>query len=455
MTYESFLADKRHIGANHGFKPTFMPKELFDFQRILVEWSVWKGRGAIFADCGLGKTAMQLTWAENIVRKANKPVLLLTPLAVAPQTIKEAEKFGIEAKRSNDGSVGPGAHTVVANYQKLHLFNSADFAGVVCDESSILKNFDGTTKAAVTDFMRKTPYRLLCTATAAPNDYIELGTSSEAIGDLGFVDMVSRFFKKAESTVSRSDEFRAGVYRFRGHAERDFWRWICSWARAVRRPSDLGCDDGRFVLPELKTREHVVAARQRREGMLFDMPAMTLEEQRDERRRTITERCELVAQLVAHTKKPAVSWVHLNPEGDLVTKLIPGAVQVSGDDTDEKKEEIFQNFAAGQIRVLVTKPTIAGFGLNWQHCAHETFFPSHSFEQWYQCVRRCWRFGQKHPVTVDVVASEGERGVLGNLKRKAEAADSMFANLVSLLNDELVIVKDNSPTHQPTIPSWL
>lgn len=453
--YRSFLEAKRHVGAKHGFSPTFIPDKLFDFQVKLTTWAIERGRAAIFADCGLGKTPMQLTWAENVVRHTNRPVLLLTPLAVGPQTVHEGEKFGIECRRSHDGKVAPGAHTVVANYQRLHLFNASDFAGVVCDESSILKNFDGATKAAVTDFMRKVPYRLLCTATAAPNDYIELGTSSEALGEVGFTDMVSRFFKKVGPTTSRSDEYRSGTYRFRGHAERDFWRWVCSWARATRKPSDLGCDDGRFVLPELITREHVVTARTRRDGMLFDLPAMTLEEQREERRRTINERCEMVAALVSKTKKPAVCWCHLNDESHAIAKLIDGAVEVSGDDTDDYKEEVFENFANGNVRVIVTKPTIAGFGLNWQHCAHETFFPSHSFEQWYQAVRRCWRFGQKNPVTIDVVASEGEAGVLANLKRKADAADKMFEQLVGLINDELRIEKSAQPTTKTEVPKWL
>lgn len=432
-----------------------MPGKLFDFQRKLVEWSLMRGRAAIFADCGLGKTAIQLTWAENVVRHTNRPVLLLTPLAVAPQAVIEANKFGIQAARSGDGRVAAGAHTVVANYQRLHLFDPSQFAGVACDESSILKNFDGATKAAVTEFMRKTPYRLLCTATAAPNDYIELGTSSEALGEMGFSDMLGRFFKKQGTTLSRSDEHRSGVYRFRGHAERDFWRWVCSWARAVRKPSDLGCDDGPFTLPRLVTREHVVSATTKRAGMLFDLPAMTLEEQREERRRTLGERCAMAAELVADTKRPAVCWCHLNDEGRTLAREIPDAVEVAGDDADELKEEIFGDFAAGKVRVLVTKPTIAGFGLNWQHCAHQTFFPSHSFEQWYQAVRRCWRFGQKNDVTVDVIASEGEAGVLGNLQRKADAADAMFKHLVSLINEELRIEKAHEIKTKITIPSWL
>lgn len=455
MNYETFLDAKRHVGARHGFTPAFMPDKLFDFQRALVTWAVERGRSAIFADCGLGKTAIQLTFAENVVRHTNRPVLVLTPLAVARQAVEEGAKFGIECVRSSDGTFSAGARVVVTNYQRLHHFDKTQFAGIVCDESSILKNFDGMTKAAVTDFARKIPYRLLCTATAAPNDYIELGTSSEALGEMGFSDMLGRFFKKQGPTTSRSDEHRAGVWRFRGHAEKDFWRWVCSWARAVRRPSDMGCDDGPFQLPKLTTREHVVVARSQRDGMLFDLPAMSLAEQREERRRTLTERCELVAKLVGNTGKPAVVWCHLNDEGKTLAKLIPDAVEVSGDDDDDKKEEAFEAFANGTIRVLITKPQIAGFGLNWQHCAHQTFFPSHSFEQWYQAVRRCWRFGQKNDVVIDVVASEGECGVVSNLQRKADQADAMFKHLVSLINDELRIEGAKHQSFQPVFPKWL
>jgi len=451
--YGKFIADKTSLSGNFGFEPTFYPDAAFDFQSHLIDWSV---RTAIFADCGMGKTLMQLTFAENVVRKTNKPVLVLTPLAVGAQTVKEAEKFGIDAHRSLDGKIDGKARVIVANYERLHYFNPDDFAGTVCDESSILKNFDGVTKTAITQFMLKQPYRLLCTATAAPNDYIELGTSSEALGHLGFTDMLGRFFKKAEATMSRSQEHRSGIYRFRGHAERDFWRWVCSWSRAVRKPSDLGFSDGTMKLPELITREHIIQSQEPLDGLLFAMPAVGLAEQRSERSRTLRERCELAAQCVANTGKSAIMWCHLNGEGDLLAKITPGATQVSGNDSDEEKEEVFAAFEAGQIRCLITKPSIAGFGLNWQHCDHQTFFPSHSFEQWYQCIRRSWRFGQKNAVTVDVITSEGERGVLQNLQRKSRAADAMFSQLVALMGNELSVTrKQNNKNTKPEKPSWL
>ena len=459
MTYDELLQSKTQEGVFDGFDPLWMPSFLFDFQRSLVDWAVRKGQCAIFADCGLGKTPMQLAWAENVVRKTNKPVLIITPLAVSGQTVREAEKFSIEAHQSRDGKSKP--NITVTNYERLHHFNRDEFGGIICDESSILKNFDGATKAQVTEFMRKSRYRLLCTATAAPNDYIELGTSSEAIGELPHLEMLKRFFVADDGSYahggSRRTRFQGweGKFRFRGHAERHFWRWVCSWARAVRKPSDLGFCDGSFSLPDLRVVEHIVRAKTRRDGWLIDLPAMTLEEQRDERRRTLNERCEQAASLIANSREPAVAWCHLNDEGHLLERLIPGAVEIEGADSDERKEEVFDAFASGQIRVLVSKPVIAGFGLNWQHCAHETFFPSHSFEQWYQAVRRCWRFGQKNPVRVDVISSEGEAGVLANLTRKAKAAEEMFARLVELMNNELRMERTETKTQKQEMPVWL
>lgn len=444
--YERFILSRSQSAPAHGFEPTYLPEFLFDFQRHLVEWAVRRGRAAIFADCGLGKTAMQLVWAENVVRHTNGRVLILTPLAVGSQTVREGEKFGIAVGRDDT------SHVVVTNYEKLKHFDPHDFAGVVCDESSILKNFDGKTKAAVTEFMRTRPYRLLCTATAAPNDYVELGTSAEALGEMGFSDMITKFFKQETS----KDHLGWGrtKYRLRGHASRDFWRWVCSWARAVRRPSDLGFSDERFVLPELVTREYEVKASRPAPGRLFDVAATTLQEQQEETRRTLPERCARVAELVDHSR-PALVWCHLNDEGDELVRLISDAEQVSGSDDDRRKEEVFEAFAAGRIRCLITKPKIGGFGLNWQHCAHMTFFPSHSFEQFYQGIRRCWRFGQTRPVTVDLVTTDGSAGVMANLRRKAGAADAMFAELVSLTNESLRIGRTTYGTKTEELPSWL
>jgi hypothetical protein len=454
MTYKDFLDQKTHEGATHGFGPVFMPDQLFDFQQSLVDWAVRKGRAAIFADCGLGKTAMQLTWAENVARYTDKPVLILTPLAVAAQTIREGEKFGIECCRSSDGTVH--GRIIITNYERLEHFKPGDFAGVVCDESSILKSFDGSRRNEITDFMRKVPYRLLATATAAPNDFIELGTSSEALGYMGHMDMLARFFKNDQNNLtSRRMYGEAPKWRFKGHAEMPFWRWVTSWARACRKPSDLGFDDGRFVLPGLHERDHLIETQTVPDGMLFAIPATDLREQRAEKKRTVAERCEQVASMVASTGQSALVWCHLNEEGDLLERLIPGAIQVSGKDKDEVKERRLIDFAEGRARVLVTKPKIGAWGLNFQVCNHVTYFPSHSFEQYYQSVRRCWRFGQQRPVTVDIVLTEGERRIMENLHRKRLQAEQMFSNLVAEMNHSLEIQRKEYNTTPIEVPSWL
>lgn len=455
-TYSEFIARKSQQASMDGFEPIWMPDFLFDFQRHLVEWAIRKGRAAIFADCGLGKTPMQLVWAENVRRHTNKPVLILTPLAVSAQTVREAEKFSIDCQQSRDGKVMP--NITVTNYERLHYFDSSSFAGVVCDESSILKNFDGVRRKSITQFLKKMTYRLLCTATAAPNDFIELGTSSEAIGQLGHMDMLARFFKNDDKSLflhgQKYGDMTQKNWRFKAHAEEGFWRWVCSWARACRKPSDLGFDDTRFVLPDLITREHEVKARSLPDGFLFDIGARTLQEQREEQRRTIQERCEAAAELVKHNGQCLV-WCHLNQEAEMLRVMIPDCREIGGTHSDEEKQEAFETFVAGGFRVLITKPKVACLGLNFQNCAHQTFFPSHSFEQWYQGVRRSWRFGQKKSVTVDIITTEGAEGVLASLKRKTESANRMFDRLVSLMHRFQSLSRTaygETPTENP---SWL
>jgi len=770
--YRQFIDRKAQLGSDDGFEPLWIPDWLFDFQKHLVEWAIRKGRAAIFADCGLGKTPMQLVWAANVVRKTHKPVLILTPLAVSHQTEREANKFDIGAERSSNGNVS--APIVITNYERLHYFDQADFGGVVCDEcfppdtevdtldpldntltqvyikdilpgnrivnasgvdhvkhtrkrpikravrihaehgdficsenhpfftlhgwtcatdlrptdylmatgeamrlvrsdiqshvlglemepvlrkillsemaneppetqsqgthagdvhqdtsgtqevegvidgsrqggvagdiakgqpfigtvgegedqqaaegnrsqanrtggersvvdrtaasvagpatehmdcgvchntreeatrfsellqsghrqpnpedsdrmrrtlssrttksnrpeegrkacfsrvvsvevlelghpdldryrdadghvyfydieatrhpsfsvqgvlvhnSSILKNYSGRRKAEITEFCREVPYRSLCTATAAPNDFWELGTSSEALGYLGHQDMLGKFFKQDTS----KDHLGWGrtTYRFRGHAEQQFWQWVCSWARVCRKPSDLGFDDGEFTLPPLIETEHVISSSTPRSGMLFSTPARSLPEQREERRNTIKERCEAVAENVANHDGASVCWCHLNQEGDMLAKMIPNAMQVKGTQPDELKEERLLAFQAGEIPVLVTKPKIGCFGLNWQHCHNVVTFPSHSWEQYYQSIRRCLRFGQKNPVKVTVVTTEGERGVMSNLQRKARQADLMFDALCASANDALHIDGSHSFNQLEEVPPWL
>lgn len=476
MNYHEFLTQKSQFTNENGFEPVWMPDFLFDFQRHLVEWSVRQGRAAIFADCGLGKTPMQLVWAENVVRKTNKPALIITPLAVAHQTQREAEKFGISTTVCRDGKHAGGI--VVTNYERLHYFEPSDFVGCVCDESSILKSFTGSTRKRLTRFMSKLPYRLLCTATAAPNDYVELGTSSEALGELSHSDMLRRFFAQlddkgqkrelaAQNTaevIIQSDPnyfkklaYRVsqtiGQWRLKHHAIIPFWKWVASWSVACRMPSDLGFDDGRFQLPELRTIDHIITARSNPPGMLFNVPAFGISQEREERRRTLGERCEFVAELVNHNR-PAVVWCHLNEEGDRLAE-IHGAEQISGRTPDDKKIELYEAFASGQLRVLVIKPKIGAWGLNWQHCSHVVTFPSHSYEQYYQSIRRCFRFGQARPVQLDVVATEGEARVLGNMRRKAERADRMFAMIVEQMNSATKIDRKDDYTNKLEVPTWL
>lgn len=452
MNYDQFIATKEQLEKDSGIDPIFMPDWLFDFQKHLVEWALKQGCAALCTDCGTGKTPMQLVWAENIVRKTNKPVLLLSPLGVVKQTIREAEKFDIQAERSKDGQFS-GSHIVVTNYERLHYFDPNDFSGVVCDEASCLKHFTGATQQGVTEFMRTIPYRLLATATAAPNDFIELGTLSEALGFLGYRDMLSRFFR--EDVVKDHLGWGRKTYRFKGHSERPFWQWVCSWARTMRRPSDYGFDDGDFILPPMEVRETVVNASRPREGMLFALPARSLKEQRDERRATIKERCNRVAEIANSSDDPLLCWCHLNDEGDMLEKMIPDAVQVAGKHKDDIKEERLAAFATGEARVLVTKPKIASFGLNYQHCSHMTFFPSHSWEQYYQGTRRCYRFGQKKPVIVDIISTEGESAVTANLQRKAEQSDMLFDMLVKHVKEELHINHRINFEKTEEVPRWL
>ena len=473
MKYQEFILNKSQYCEFHGFDPVWMPDFLMDFQKSLVEWSVRKGRCAILADCGLGKTPMQLVWAENVVRKTNGRVLILTPLAVGPQTVREGEKFGIEVHRSREGEL-PGK-IIVTNYEQLQHYDPKDFVGCVCDESSILKHFTGATQKEVTRFMSKLSYRLLCTATAAPNDYIELGTSSEALGELSYSDMLRRFFRqlddkgqKQEQKKQDQQELEAkhfarlayrvsqtiGQWRLKHHAVTAFWQWVCSWSRACRKPSDLGFDDAAFILPELRERDHIITPHTPPEGMLFTLPAFGLKEERAERRRTLDERCQMVADLANHPE-PAVIWCHMNDEGKQLARTIPGAREIAGCTPDDEKEEIYNDFALRKLRVLVIKPKIGAWGLNWQHCAHVITFASHSYEQYYQSVRRCWRFGQKKPVTVDVIFTEGEVRTRSNMARKAAQADVMFSLMVKHMNEAQRVERKITEVNKMEVPSWL
>lgn len=452
--YEGLIARRAQLAGEHGFVPDELPAHLFPFQRALVEWSLRTGRSLIAADCGLGKTPMELAWADAVYRHTGKPVLLLTPLAVAFQHVAEARKFGHDAAISRDGRVA--APITITNYDQAVKFDPDDFSAVVADESSAIKAYDGSTRAVVTELMRRRPYRLGGTATAAPNDWLELGTQSEALGVLGYMDMLSRFFVNDNRTATQRSKFAAGGrgvgFRLKGHAQQPFWRWVASWARAVRRPSDLGFSDAGYDLPELIERVSVVEARMSRPDTLFDMPAVGLHEEREETRRTLIERCEAAATALEHDS--GVAWCHLNDESSLLAKLIPGAEEVTGSDSTFEKEEKLAAFSRGEIRVLVTKPSIGAWGLNWQHCHRMTYFPTHSYEQYYQAVRRSWRFGQTRPVEVDLITTEGGRNVLANLHRKAAQADQMFSELVRHMN-EATSVDPYVYDQKIEVPSWL
>ncbi len=452
MEYGSFLEKKGQLCGNFGFKPLFMPDYLFDFQKFLTEWSLLKGRSAVFADCGLGKTIMELVFAQNVVQKTNKNVLILAPLAVTYQTQAEGKRFGIDSHVSKE-KVYP---ITITNYEKLKHFSPSDFVGVVCDESSILKNYSGAFKTEITQFMRKIPYRLLGTATAAPNDYIELGTSSEALGEMGFMDMLNKFFKNdLNNSGLRRHYGEAPKWRFKGHAQKMFWRWVCSWAKACRKPSDLGYSDDKFNLPKLTENKVIIEAKTLPDGMFLPLPAKNLDEQRKERRRTLEERCEAVADIVNKKDDFSLVWCQLNDEGNYLEKIIKDSVQVSGKDSENRKEEKLLSFARENTKCLITKPKIGGMGLNFQHCNHVTYFPSHSYEQYYQAIRRCWRFGQKREVSVDVVMTEGDDLVMRNMQRKSKQAQVMFENLVSEMNNQLKIMNIDKNTNKMEIPTWL
>jgi hypothetical protein len=435
-SYEKFLESKKHSLGEFGFEPLFIPDIAFDFQKFVIEKAVRKGRIANFLDTGLGKTLIQISIAQNIVLKTNKRVLILTPLAVAFQFIIEAEKIGIDdIEYSKDGKFTK--KIVICNYERLHYFNSSDFIGVITDESSILKNFDGKIKNNITSFIKKLPYRFLSTATPAPNDYIEFGTSSEALGYLPYMDMLQRFFANNENNIRPQDI--GSKWYLKPHAKDDFFSWVNQWSISVKTPSDLGFSNDRYILPELienkvmvkNTNNWVING----QILLFNSTAKTMSEVREEQKGTVQNRCEKAFEL-AHDKT-SVYWCNFNDEGDLLDQIDKDAIQIKGGMTIEKKEDILLSFAKGEIQRLITKPKITSFGLNWQHCNHTVYFPTWSYEQYYQAIRRFWRFGQTKPVTVDLVVSDGQQRVLDTLVYKTEKAIQFNDSLKKALNQSV------------------
>jgi superfamily II DNA or RNA helicase len=423
MSYQEFIASKNEQFAGVGFDPFPVSCMAFPFQADIVGWATRKGRAAIFADCGLGKTFMQLEWARQVAHHCGLPVLIVAPLSVAQQTVREASKFGIDAEYSRSGDFS--AQIVTCNYEMLHHFDPSLFGGVVIDESSILKAFDGKTRNEIIESFRETPFRLACTATPSPNDFMELGNHAEFLGIMTMAEMLSKFFFH--------DGGDTQTWTLKGHAEDEFWKWVCSWAVMIRKPSDIGHSDEGFDLPDLQTIQHTIAtpADGSATGTLFQLQAVTLEEQRAARKATLSDRCHKVADLCSSSDEQWIVWCDLNAEGDMLEKIIDGAEQVSGADTTEQKEDKLARFSDGSLRVLITKTKIAGFGLNWQHCHNVAFVGvTHSFEAYYQAIRRCWRFGQKQVVKCHVVSSDIEGNVVSSLGRKESDAKKMAAEML-------------------------
>lgn len=443
-----------------GIDCKILPDSMFDFQKHISEYAIKKGRCAVFLDTGLGKTIIELTVAKNFVEATNKPVLIITPLAVANQFMKEAEKFGIdEVEHTKDGKFRN--KIVLVNYERLHNMNANDFECVILDESSILKNFDGAIKQQVTAFLKKVKYRFLFTATPSPNDYIELGTSSEALGYLGYMDMISKFFKNNQNTVAKLNQISKGrqgeEWYLKPHAENDFWQWVASWSVSAKKPSDLGFSDDRYILPELHEIETIIRNENpltiNGQGSLFAMTAVGFKEIKAEAKVTIKQRCEIAVEK-ALKHDISVYWCNLNDEADTLLELDKNAVEVRGNMCIDQKEDILFNFANGNIKKLVTKTSITAFGLNWQHCNHTTYFPTYSYEQYYQAIRRFWRFGQTKPVTCDLILSDGQERIMQSLLVKKDKAIKMFEKLTQQTNTDFTI-KTKEFNKEIIIPKFL
>lgn len=449
--YDDFLAKKAITDPMTGLAEVLeLPACLFPHQRDIVAWALRRGRAALFAGTGLGKSLMELAWANAVCEATGGMALLLAPLAVAAQMLREAVKFGIPARIVTcQAECGPGIN--ITNYQKLDHFDVSKFIAIVLDESSILKNKDGHYAAKMIEEFQSIPFRLAATATPAPNDFMELGQHAEFLGIMKQTDMLATFFVHDGGDTQK--------WRLKGHAENEFWRWMASWAVMLRKPSDLGYDNDGYDLPPLIYDSRTVGADyapNSETGLLFPMQAETLQERIAARRATVDDRCKLAAEITP-MDRPFVWWCNLNSEADLLAKLIPGSVNLHGNLTEDQKEKILIDFSEGRISHLITKPSLAGFGMNWQHCADTGFVGlNDSFEQFYQAVRRFWRFGQSKPVTVRIIASELEGATVANIKRKETDADRMAAAMVlhmADLSSEAVrgMVRD-TPNYNPTIP---
>lgn len=439
MNYEQFLESKKHLLGNFGFNPNYYPDIAFDFQKSIIEKAVKKGRMAIFADTGLGKTLIQLSIAQNIIKETNKRVLILTPLAVGFQFIQEAEKLNIpDVYQTLKGELN--GKIIICNYERLHYLDSNDFIGCILDESSILKNFDGKIKNQITAFIKKMPYRFLSTATPSPNDFIELGTSSEALGYMGYMDMLTKFFKNNQNSVDSNNRNIGEKFYLKPHAEKDFFSWVNQWSIMVKMPSDLGFSNDRYVLPELIVNNHIIKNQSlidiNGQIQMFTPIAKSMTEVRHEQKQTELKRCEKAIELA--DGKTSVYWCNTNQESQYLKEMDSNAHEIIGSQSLEKKEEILLAFANGEIKRLITKAKMTGMGLNWQHCNHSVFFPTWSYEQYYQAIRRFWRFGQKTEVTIDMVISDGQTRVVESLQQKTQKAIELYENLTKAVNSSFV-----------------
>lgn len=453
-SYERFLARKteehRPVGLDR--LPDLHPN-LFGYQRAVTEFLLRAGRGAAFLDTGLGKTFVQLEWARVVTETTGRPALILTPLAVGPQTAAEARRFGIDARIVRDGDrVRPGIN--IANYERLHLFDPAAFGAVVLDESSILKSFTGKTTRALIEAFSATPYRLACTATPAPNDHTELGQHSEFLGVMASNEMLIRWF--VHDSANTKD------WRLKRHGVRHFWDWVASWARCLSKPSDIGFSDDGFALPPLEIRRHDVAVDlvEGRGDRLFRLPDTSATAIHSEKRRTVAERASRLADLVrSEPDEPWVVWCDTDYEADALASRIAGALEVRGSHSAEVKERRLLAFGDGSAPVLITKPTIAGFGLNWQHCARMAFVGlSFSYERFYQAIRRCWRYGQRRPVQVHVTVAETEGAIWEAVTRKSQDHDTMKVQMAAamLRAGRPARVKAPYEASKPMeLPAWL
>jgi DNA modification methylase len=427
--YQRFLEKKRFTPIVSGLThvPELCPA-MFPHQKDVTSWALRLGRAAAFLGTGMGKSLIELEFARVVYEHTKLPVLLLAPLAVAYQMVTEGKKFGIHARYCKDSSEMGDEHIVVTNYERMDNFEPADFSGVVLDESSILKSFDGATRTALIDAFKETPYRLAATATPAPNDHMELGNHAEFLGVMTATEMLSMFFTHDGGETQK--------WRLKGHARTEFWKWVCSWAVNIRKPSDVGYDDGPFILPPLEYHEHIVDVDTPSEGMLFAMPAETLGERLAARRATVNDRVAEVKEIVeAEPDETWLIWCNLNRESEII-KLAANCVELTGSDSPEDKAAVSLQFAQGEIPRLVSKASILGFGVNYQICSHMIFAGvNDSWEQFFQAVRRCWRFGQTKPVHVHIIAASTEGNVLENLKRKEREANQMADEMVENMQD--------------------